>query len=267
MKPEKFPNQIKEIVDKFDKLENKKRYKFLLIFANKTFPVSRVLYNDRTKTASIKYSAQSPKEYIINDKFISALREVKIEKVSVIRKKLNLRTPGSHRRLKLDEKGIPITKRSKGMRKNREYNELEFKSMFDSKFISNELRDKLFLEKDLLGNSRYPKKAFKKVQGPIKEIVDEFLEKFENTETINEHYKIDNYKKLSLIVGKLLTNNKTDDPRFKTYRSCTVLHRQGDDHVQLISSSVKTGTDNCFYLINKDTILKIFKAVRYRNRG
>ena len=58
MKPEKFPNQIKEIVDKFDKLENKKRYKFLLIFANKTFPVSRVLYNNRTKTASIKYSVK-----------------------------------------------------------------------------------------------------------------------------------------------------------------------------------------------------------------
>ena len=139
--------------------------------------------------------------------------------------------------------------------------------MFDSRFITDEIRDELFEEKNLSGGARLPKKAFKKIKPEFRDTVEEFLSKYIDLNTITNDYKRDNYGTLSLIVGKTFVNNGQIDPRFKTYKSFTIIHRQNKPYVKVIQNSVKTGTDTIFYLINEDTLLQVQKGLRYRNRG
>lgn len=265
MKLDKFPDRIKNLIEEFESKENQKRWRYLLKVGDKTLVVSRIEFNETTKEAYIKYSASSNNRYLINPLFIDKLSEMSIEKTSIIRKKLNLRAPLKRRTIERDERGIPI-KKSRQIRKNRELSELEFKAMFDPRFISNEVRDELFEEKNLSGGARLPKKAFKKIKPEFRDVVAEFLEKYIDLNTITADYKRDNYGTLSLIVGKTFTNNGQIDPRFKTYKSFTIIHRQHKPYVKIVQNSVKTGTDTIFYLINEDTLLQVSKSLRYRNR-
>ena len=265
MKLEKFPSRIKNLIEEFDSKENQKRWRFLLKIGNRTLVVSRIEYNEANQEAYIKYSASSTNRYKINDLFIDRLSDMQVEKTSVIRKKLGLRAPLKRRAIERDEKGIPI-KKSRQIRKNRELSELEFKAMFDPRFISNEVRDELFEEKNLSGGAKLPKKSFKKIKPEFQDVVKDFLSQYVNLDTITANYKRDNYGTLSLIVGKTFTNMGQLDPRFKTYKSFTVIHRQNKPYVKVIQNSVKTGTDTTFYLINEDTLLQVQKGFRYRNR-
>ena len=265
MKIEKFPKKIKSIIEEFNSKENQKRYKYLIHFKNKILVISRIFFNDNTGKAYLKYSAQSRKEFSINNSFIEAITDIQIEKVNVIRKKLKLKTVNS-RRVKLDENGQPI-KRIKGIRHNKELSELEFKALFDNRFIDDSIRDEFFNKKDLMGNAEFPKRDFKKIKPEFQEVVDEFLEKFQDLETINEHYKRDNYRSLSLVVGKTFVNKGQQDPRFKTYKSIAIIHRQYDPYVKVVINNVKAGKDTIYYLINENTMLKIQSGFRWRNRG
>lgn len=266
MKLDKFPDRIKNLIEEFKSKENQKRWRYLLKIGNKTLVVSRIDFNETTKEAYIKYSASSANSYKINPLFIDKLSEMGIEKTSVIRKKLGLRAPLKRRAIERDERGIPI-KKSRQIRKNKELSELEFKAMFDPRFISDETRDELFEEKNLSGGARLPKKAFKKIKPEFRDVVAEFLSKYIDLNTITNDYKRDNYGTLSLIVGKTFVNNGQIDPRFKTYKSFTIIHRQHKPYVKIVQNSVKTGTDTIFYLINEDTLLQVSKSLRYRNRG
>lgn len=265
MKIEKFPNRIKDTIEEFNSKDNPKRYKYLIYFKNKALVISRVLFNVNTNRAYLKYSAKAKKEFIINNNFIEAITDIKIEKTNIIRKKLKLKTINS-RKVKLDEEGKPIIKQ-KGIRHNRELSELEFKSLFDDRFIDDSIRDEFFNRKDLMGNAEFPKRDFKKIKPEFQEVVDEFLEKFQDLNTVNGHYKRDNYKGLSLIVGKTFTNQGQIDPRFKTYKSIAIIHRFGDRFIKVIVNNVKAGKDTIYYLINENTFLKVQAGFRYRNRG
>lgn len=264
MKKEKFPKRIKSIIEEFNSKPNLKRFKYLLYFKNKVLVISRIFFNDFEQKAYIKYSASARREYIINEKFIEALTDIQIEKVNVIRKKLKLKSVNS-RKPKKDEFGNIIKKR--GMRKNRELSELEFKSMFDDHFISDEIKNDFFNRKDLLGHAEFPKRDFKRIKPEFREVIDEFLSKFEGLDVVNDNYKRNNYGGLSLIVGKTFTNNGQLDPRFKTYKSIAVIHRQGDQYIKVIVNNVKAGKDTIYYLINDETLLKVQSGFRWRNRG
>lgn len=266
MKVEKFPNRIKSIIQEFNSLENQKRYKYLIHFNKKILIISRIFFNDNTKEATIKFSAHSKKEFKINKAFIEAITDLQIEKVNVIRKKLKLKSVNRRKLKEFDKEGNPI-KRQKGIRKNRELSELEFKALFDERFIDLKLRDEFFSKKNLLGKAEFPKKDFKKVKNEYREIVDEFISKFDNIETINDNYKRNNYGSVSLIVGHSFINNGQIDPRFKTYKSITIIHKQNDPYVKIIVNQVKSGKDIIYYLINKDTMLKLSTSHRWRNRG
>ena len=265
MKIEKFPNRIQFIINEFETKENIKRWRYLIYVEDKILVVSRIYFNENTKKAFIKYSAQSKKEYEINEKFIEKISDIQVEKTNVIRKKLHLRAPLKRRKVEVDSRGIPI-KKSRKIRVNKELSELEFKAMFNPRFITDEVRDELFLEKNLMGRAEIAKRNFKKIKPEFQEVVDEFLEKFEDLDTINEYYKRNNYGGLSLIVGKTFTNKNQSDPRFKTYKSFTIIHRDKDPFVKVIQNSVKGGTDTIFYLISEDTLVKTAKHNRYRNR-
>ena len=264
MKIEKFPSRIKNLIEEFESKENKKRWRYLLKIGEKTLVVSRIEF-DNNQEAYIKYSAASKSKYKINLPFIEKLSNMQIEKTSIIRKKLGLRSP-LRRPIKRDALGIPI-KKPRQIRKNRELSELEFKAMFDPRFISDEIRDKLFKEKNLSGGARLPKKAFKKIKPEFRNTVEEFLQKYIDLDTITNDYKRDNYGSLSLIVGKTFVNNGQIDPRFKTYKSFTIIHRKDKPYVKVVQNSVKTGVDTIFYLINEDTLLQVQKGNRWRNRG
>ena len=270
MKLDKFPNRVKSAIQDFENLENQKRWRYLIKLnikgIEKTLVVSRLEYDEEEKQAFLKYSAQSKHSFSINPKFIELISDIELEKVSVIRKKLKLRAPLKRRPVERDKFGIPI-KKSRQIRKNKELSELEFKAMFSPRFITDEIRDELFLEKDLFGRMDIVKKDFKKIKPEFQEVVDEFLEKYIDLETVNEHYKRDNYGGLSLIVGKSFTNYKQQDPRFKTYKTFTVIHRDRDPFVKVIKNSVKGGTDTIYYLINEDTMVQVNKFNRWRNRG
>lgn len=266
MKLDKFPNRIQNLIEEFESKENPKRWRYLLKLGDKTLVVSRIEFNDYTREVFIKYSASSSKKYRICDSFIEKLSDMQVEKTSVIRKKLNLKAPIKRRPIKRDERGIPI-KRTKQIRKNKELSELEFKAMFDSRFITDEVRDELFSEKNLFGGARLPKKSFKKIKPEFKEVIQEFLSKYIDLETITADYKRDNYGTLSLVVGKTFTNLGQTDPRFKVYKSFTIIHRQHKPYVKVVQNSVKTGVDTIFYLINEDTLLQVQKGCRWRNRG
>jgi len=266
MKIEKFPGRIQTIINEFETKDNQKRWRYLIQIGDKTLVASRIFYNENTNKAYLKYSAQSKNEFYINPKFIEKISEIKLEKTNVIRKKLHLRAPLKRRAIERDHLGIPIKKPRKP-RVNKELSELEFKAMFNPRFITNEVRDELFSEKDLMGRAEIAKRNFKKIKPEFQDVVDEFLEKYVDLNTINEHYKRNNYGGLSLIVGKTFTNNGQIDPRFKTYKSFTIIHRDKDPFVKVIQNSVKGGTDTIFYLINEDTLVKTAKHDRYRNRG
>ena len=266
MKIDKFPSRIKNLIEEFESKENQKRWRYLLNIGDKTLVVSRIEFDENTKEAYIKYSASSTNRYKLNSAFIEKLSGMQIEKTSVIRKKLNLKAPLKRRAVQRDERGIPI-KKSRQIRKNRELSELEFKAMFDPRFISDEIRDELFTEKNLFGNAKLPKKAFKKIKPEFKDVVKEFLSKYIDLDTITADYKRDNYHSLSLVVGKTFTNMGQIDPRFKTYKSFTIIHRQHKPYVKVVQNSVKTGVDTIFYLINEDTLLQVQKGNRWRNRG
>jgi len=266
MKIDKFPSRIQSIIEEFESKENQKRWRYLLKIGNKTLVASRIEFNENTNEAFVKYSASSSNGYKINPLFIEKLSDIQIEKTNIIRKKLGLRAPLKRRPIERDELGIPI-KKPRREKKNKELSELEFKAMFDPRFISSETRDELFEEKNLSGGARLPKKAFKKIKPEFREAVKSFLSKYIDLHTITADYKRDNYGTLSLIVGKTFTNNGQIDPRFKTYKSFTLIHRQGKPYVKVIQNSVKTGTDTIFYLINEDTLLQVSKSLRYRNRG
>ena len=266
MKVEKFPSRIKNLINDFESQENQKRWRYLLTVGDKTLVVSRIEFNETTQEAFIKYSASSTNRYKINEAFIGKLSDMQIEKTSVIRKKLHLRAPLKKRAIERDERGIPI-KKVRQTRKNRELSELEFKAMFDPRFITDEVRDELFNEKNLTGGARIPKKAFKKIKPEFRDVVQEFLDKYVDLETITADYKRDNYGSLSLIVGKNFTNMGQIDPRFKTYKTFTLIHRQHKPYVKVIQNSVKTGVDTIFYLINEDTLLQVQRGNRWRNRG
>lgn len=266
MKVEKFPSRIKSIIEEFDSIENKKRFRFLISLGEATLVVSRLEYNDITKEASLKYSAQSKKSYPIRKEFIEKITDLRIEKTSVIRKKLQLRSPIKRRNVERDKWGIPI-KKSRQIRKNRELSELEFKAMFDPRFITDEVRDSLFTEKNLSGGMQIPKKAFKKIGPEFQEVLWDFLDRYEDLETVNEHYKRNNYGSLSLTVGKTFHNERQLDPRFKTYKSFTITHRQRDPFVKVVKNNVRQGRDTIFYLINEDTMVQVYSGNRYRNRG
>ena len=266
MKIDKFPSRIQNIIEEFESKENQKRWRYLLTVGDKTLVVSRIEFNENTNEAFIKYSASSSNRYKINSLFIEKLSDIQLEKTSVIRKKLGLRAPLKRRAIERDERGIPIKKPRK-IRKNRELSELEFKAMFDPRFISNEIRDELFEEKNLFGGARLPKKAFKKIKPEFRDVIERFLLKYVDLETITADYKRDNYGTLSLIVGETFVNNGQIDPRFKTYKSFTIIHRQHKPYVKVIQNSVKTGVDTIFYLINEDTLLQVQKGNRWRNRG
>lgn len=266
MKVEKFPKRIQSILDDFDQIENKKRFRILIHFNKKVLVISRIFFNAETNTASLKYSAQSKKEYPINNKFINAITDIQIEKVSVIRKKLHLKAPTARRtKTEYDKFGIPI-KKSRKIRKNKELSELEFKSMFDENYIDLELRDKFFEETNLSGGAKFPKKYFKSIPKDCQETVDEFLSMFQGFDIDNEYYKRDNYHGLSLIVGKSFTNMGQLDPRFKTTRTFVIKHRLHQKHIEIITNNVKAGKDTIYYLINENTMLKTFSGIRYRNR-
>lgn len=267
MKVEKFPNRVQSIVQEFDEIENKKRYRILITLNNKaTLVCSRLEYNENTKEATIKYSAQSRRSFLIQPKFIEKISEIQIEKISVIRKKLNLRAPLKRRAIERDKYGIPI-KKSRQLRKNRELSELEFKAMFDERFISNERRDELFNRKNLFGKMDIPKKAFKKIPPEFQPVVTEFLAKYVDLETVTDDYKRDNYGGLSLIVGHTFTNERQLDPRFKAYKTVAISHRANKDFVEFKKISVKQGKDTLYYLINPNTLVQVQSNFRYRNRG
>ena len=118
-----------------------------------------------------------------------------------------------------------------------------------------------------LGQSIIDKKAFKKIKPEFRDVIERFLLKYVDLETITADYKRDNYGTLSLIVGETFVNNGQIDPRFKTYKSFTIIHRQHKPYVKVIQNSVKTGVDTIFYLINEDTLLQVQKGNRWRNRG
>lgn len=266
MKSDKFPTRIKNLIEEFESKENQKRWRYLLKIGDKTLVVSRIEYDDYANEAYIKYSASSSNSYKINPLFIEKLSDVQVEKTSVIRKKLGLRAPLKRRAVERDKYGIPI-KKTRQIRKNRELSELEFKAMFDPRFITDEIRDELFDKKNLSGGAKLPKKAFKKIKPEFRDVVEEFLSKYIDLNTITNDYKRDNYGTLSLVVGKTFTNSGQADPRFKTYKSFTLIHRQNKPYVRVIQNSVKTGTDTIFYLINEDTLLQVQKDIRWRNRG
>jgi len=186
--------------------------------------------------------------------------------VNVIRKKLHLRAPLKRRHVERNAMGIPI-KKSRKIRKNKELSELEFKALFDERFITNEVRDELFNRKNLFGRMDIPKRAFKKISPEFQPVVDEFLEKFVDLETITDDYKRDNYGGLSLIVGKTFINERQSDPRFRAYKSFTIIHRAKQNFVKIIKNSVKQGRDTFYYLINPDTIVQVHREDRWRNRG
>lgn len=262
MKEDKFIIRIQSIIKEFEEKENSKRWKYLIQLEDKTLVISRIFYNEVTKQATIKYSAQSSHSYTINSNFISKITDIKVEKTNVIRKKLGLRAPLKRRPIERDELGIPIKKVRKE-RKNKELSELEFKAMFNPRFISDEIRDKLYLEKDLKGNAEIAKKNFKTIKPEFQDVVNDFLEKFQDINTINSNYTRDNYGGYSLIVGKTFTNKKQIDPRFKVYKSFTIIHRDKNPYVKIIQNSVKGHTDTVYYLINEDTMVKINKWDRY----
>lgn len=267
MKVEKFPNRVQSVIEEFNEIENKKRYRILITLNNeKTLVCSRLNYNENNNEATVKYSAQSRREFKIQPCFIEKISDIQIEKVSVIRKKLKLRAPIKKRAVERDKFGIPI-KKSRKIRKNRELSELEFKAMFDERFISNEKRDELFGRKNLSGGMDIPKKAFKKIPPEFQPVVNEFLEKYVDLETVTDDYKRDNYGGLSLIVGHTFTNERQADPRFKAYKTVAISHRAGQDHVTFKKISVKQGKDTFYYLINPYTLVQVQSNFRYRNRG
>ena len=266
MKVDKFPARVKDTIEAFDLIENKKRYRILISLTNgKTLVASRLAYNEVTNQASLKYSSQSKKSFNINKPFIDMISEIKIEKTNVIRKKLGLRAP-LRRRVERDALGIPIKKPRK-LRKNRELSELEFKSLFDERFISPNKRDELFNLKNLSGTMEIPKKAFKKIKPEFQPVIDEFLEKYVDLETVTDDYKRDNYGGLSLIVGKTFHNERQLDPRFKDYKTVAISHRAGQDHIVFKKISARQGLDTFYYLINPTTLVQVQKNFRYRNRG
>lgn len=267
MKLEKFPNRVQSVISEFEEIENKKRYRILITFNNdKTLVCSRLFFNENLGKASLKYSAQSKREFEIQPSFIERISNIQIEKVNVIRKKLHLRAPLKRRAVERDRFGIPI-KKTRQIRKNRELSELEFKSMFDERFITDEVRDDLFGRKNLSGGMEIPKKAFKKIPDEFQPIVDEFLEKYVDLNTITDDYKRDNYGGLSLIVGHTFRNERQLDPRFKAYKTFTIIHRAGKDFVKIVKNNVRQGLDTFYYLINPTTMVQVQKSLRYRNRG
>jgi hypothetical protein len=267
MKLEKFPNRVQSIIEEFDEIENKKRFRILITLNNeKTLVCSRLTYNENNNEATIKYSAQSKRSFTIQPCFIERISDIQIEKVSVIRKKLKLRAPIKKRAIERDKFGIPI-KKSRKIRKDRELSELEFKAMFDERFISNERRDELFGRKNLSGGMDIPKKAFKKIPPEFQPVVNEFLEKYVDLETVTDDYKRDNYGGLSLIVGHTFTNERQLDPRFKAYKSFTVIHRAKQDFIKIVKNNVKQGRDTFYYLINPYTMVQVHREDRWRNRG
>ena len=137
----------------------------------------------------------------------------------------------------------------------------------ESNNISDEIKNDFFNRKDLLGHAEFPKRDFKRIKPEFREVIDEFLSKFEGLDVINDNYKRNNYGGLSLIVGKTFTNNGQLDPRFKTYKSIAVIHRQGDQYIKVIVNNVKAGKDTIYYLINDETLLKVQSGFRWRNRG
>ena len=266
MKLEKFPRRLKSVISEFDELENKKRYRIIIFLEKKPLVASRLEYNEITNEAYLKYSAQSKKSFLIKPEFIEKISDIKIEKINVIRKKLHLKTPIKKRAIKRDERGIPIKHRHQ-LRKNRELSELEFKSMFDERFISNEVRDSLFDKKNLSGGMEIPKRAFKKIKPEFQDIVSEFLEQYIDLNTVTDSYKRDNYGGLSLIVGKNFVNMNQTDPRFRAYKTVAITHRAGQGFITFKKISPKSGVDTFYYLINPTTLVQVNKSTRYRNRG
>lgn len=266
MKLEKFPKRIKSIISEFNELENKKRYRIIISLGNNSLVASRLEYNDNTNEAHLKYSAQSKKSFLIKPEFIEKISDIQIEKINVIRKKLHLKAPIKKRVIKRDERGIPI-KRIHGLRKNRELSELEFKAMFDERFISTEVRDELFDKKNLFGGMEIPKRAFKKIKPEFQDVVSAFLEQYVDLNTITDGYKRDNYGGLSLIVGKNFVNMNQTDPRFRAYKTVAITHRAGQGFITFKKISPKSGVDTFYYLINPTTLVQVNKSARYRNRG
>lgn len=267
MKVEKFPSKVQSLIEEFEEIENKKRYRILIRLNNeRTLVCSRLEYNNNTKEATLKYSAQSKRSFLIKPEFIEKISDMQIEKINIIRKKLHLRAPIKRRSVERDKFGVPI-KKSRQIRKNRELSELEFKAMFDERFISNEKRDELFGRKNLSGGMDIPKKAFKKIPSEFQPVVNEFLEKYVDLQTVTDDYKRDNYGGLSLIVGKTFTNERQLDPRFKAYKSFTIIHRARQDFVKIVKNNVKQGRDTFYYLINPYTMVQVHREDRWRNRG